>query len=72
MSWMTARIDAYETHVKVAAVPFTLDEINEIEAYKIDLITTDEIRVIVSFGRPENVLELSEEQAGLETFVRIA
>jgi hypothetical protein len=70
--WTKPRIDTCETHTEVAEVSFTWDEIDAVKAYKIDLITTDEIRVFVSFGRPEKVLELSEEQEGFETFIRTA
>jgi hypothetical protein len=70
--WTKPRIDACETRTKIAEVSFTWDEIDAVKAYKIDLITTDEIRVLVSFGRPETVLELSEEQEGFETFIQTA
>lgn len=66
------RIDACETHIRIAEVSFTWDEIDAVKAHKIDLITTDEVRVLVSFGRPEMVLELSEEHEGFEEFIRTA
>ena len=71
-SRMKPRIDAFETHTQISEVSFTWDEIEAVEAYKIDLITTDEIRVLVSFGRPVKVLELSEEQDGFNAFIRTA
>ena len=64
--WTEPCIYAFETHTEVAEVAFTWDEINVVRAHKIDLMTTDEIRVVVSFGSPEKVLELSEEQKGFE------
>jgi hypothetical protein len=70
--WTKPRIDACETHTKLAEVSFTWDEIDAVKAYKIDLITTDEVRVLVSYGRTEKVLELSEEQEGFEAFIRTA
>jgi hypothetical protein len=70
--WTKPCIYACETHTEVAKVLFTWDEINVVMAYKIDLMTTDEIRVVVNFGRPEKVLELSEEQEGFEAFIRTA
>ena len=70
--WTKPRIGACETHTEVADVSFTWDEINALKAYKIDLLTTDEIRVVVCFGRPGQVLELSEEQDGFEAFIRTA
>ncbi|MBZ2210103.1 hypothetical protein [Massilia soli] len=70
--WTRPRIGACETHTKVSDVSFTWDEVNAIKAYKIDLLTWDEIRVVVSFGRPETVIELSEEQEGFEAFIRTA
>ena len=70
--WTKPCIYACETHTEVADVSFTWDEINAVMAYKIDLMTTDETRVVVSFGRPEKVLKLSEEQEGFEVFIRTA
>ena len=70
--WTKPCIYACETHAEVAEVAFTWDEINVVRAHKIDLMTTDEIRVVVSFGSPEKVLELSEEQEGFEVFIRTA
>ena len=70
--WTKPCIYACETHTEVAEVAFTWDEINVVRAHKIDLMTTDEIRVVVSFGSPEKVLELSEEQEGFEVFMHTA
>ena len=70
--WTKPRIDSFETHAQIAGVSFIWDEIDAVRANKIDLITTDEIRVLVSFGRLKKVLELSEEQDGFDAFIRIA
>src|SRR5450830_232409 len=70
--WSKPCIYACETHTEVAEVAFTWDEITLVRAYKVDLMTTDEMRVIVSFGNPEKVLVLSEEQEGFEAFIRTA
>ena len=63
---------ASETHTEVAEVVFTWDQVTVVRAHKLDLMTTDEIRMVVSFGTPEKVLELSEEQEGFEVFIRTA
>lgn len=67
-----AKIDVSETHVVVGAVSVTWSDIGVVSAYKLDLLTIDEIRVLVGFGNPEKVLELSEEQEGFEPFIRAA
>jgi hypothetical protein len=40
-------------------------DVTEIRAYKIDLVTTDELRLVFALG-PDDWLEISEEQAGFE------
>lgn len=70
--WKKPRIDACESHTEIADVSFTWDEIDAVKAYKIDLVTTDEIRLLVGFGSPEKLVELSEEQEGFAAFIRIA
>ena len=70
--WTKPRIDARESHTEIADVSFTWDEIDAVKVYKIDLVTTDEIRLLVGFGGPEKIVELSEEQEGFEAFIRIA
>ena len=43
-------INLHENCIDVADVSFTWDEIAVVEAYKIDLGTTDEVRIQVGFG----------------------
>lgn len=65
-------INVHENRIEVADVSFTWDEISVVEVYKIDLGTTDEVRVQVGFGNPEKAVVLSEEQEGFDAFIRAA
>lgn len=64
--WTKLRVHACESHTEIGDVSFTWDEIDAVKAYKIDLVTTDEIRLLVGFSSPEKLVELSEEQEGFE------
>lgn len=66
------RIVLNETRAEIADVSFTWDEIDIVEAYKIDLGTTDEVRILVRFGSPERSVTLSEEQEGFAAFMQAA
>jgi hypothetical protein len=66
------RIDVSETHIMVDEMLIAWGDIGLVKAYKLDLFTIDEIRVLVGFGSPEKVLELSEEQEGFGLFIRAA
>lgn len=68
----TPKIIACDAYTEIAEESFTWDEIDAVRAYKIDLVTTDEIRILVGFVSSERLLELSEEQEGFEAFIRIA
>jgi hypothetical protein len=58
--------------LKVKAVSIAWSDIGLVRAYKLDLFTTDEIRVLVFSVSSGKMLELSEEQAGFELFIRAA
>lgn len=66
------KIDVAETHFAVGAISVPWVDVSVVRAYKLDLLTVDEIRVSVGFGNPEKILELSEEQEGFEDFIRTA
>lgn len=65
-------INVHENRIEVADMSFTWDEISVVEAYKIDLGTTDEVRIQVGFGSPAKAVVLSEEQEGFDAFIRAA
>lgn len=66
------KISVFETHIEADGVSIPWADIRVVTAYKIDLLTVDEIRMVVKFGTSDQVLELSEEQEGFEEFVRAA
>lgn len=71
-NWTNLPIDACESHTEIADTSFTWDEIAAVRAYKIDLVTTDEFAFWWASEGPEKLIELSKEQEGFETFIRIA
>lgn len=70
--WSQPKIDVAETEFAVGAVAVPWADVGVLRAYKLDLLTIDEIRVSVAYGNPEKNLELSEEQEGFEDFIRTA
>jgi hypothetical protein len=66
------KIGVFETYIEADGVSISWADIRVITAYKIDLLTVDEIRMLVRFGTSDQVMELSEEQEGFDEFVRAA
>ena len=44
------------------------EAVSRITAYKLDLVTTDEIRLLIEYGNSPMIVEVSEEQPGFEQF----
>ena len=45
-------------------------EISSVSAYKLDLITYDDFRLVIDFDNPPNRLDLSEECPGFQEFIQ--
>lgn len=61
-------IQVSETHFCVGGKSVAWSAVHSIKGYKLDLVTVDEIRIIVAYDGGHTV-ELSEEQDGYETFI---
>lgn len=61
-------IQISEMHFCVGEKSVAWSSVHSIKAYKLDLVTVDEVRLFVAYDGGHTV-ELSEEQDGYETFI---